>query len=146
VSVITAARKTLLKREGLPTGTALEDRVTWLLHKWKAPAPEHQYPVGRYRIDFAWPAKRLALEVDGPHHWRPDIAVRDVARDAYLRAHGWLVLRIDDTDDTLEDQLLRAVDVVRSVRDHKPDVDGPIGAAVKTVWDRQVLRSSGDGE
>ena len=30
--------------------------------------PERQYPVGRFRLDFAWPAARIACECDGFEH------------------------------------------------------------------------------
>lgn len=102
------ATRDLLQTHNLSIGTALENRITWRLHSWKA-LDRIQYRVGPYRLDYAWPKEKIALEVDGPHHWRPDVAARDVARDAYLRGENWLVFRIDDSTDNIEDQLLRVV-------------------------------------
>lgn len=56
--------------------------------------------VERYRLDFAWPELRIAIEYDGyeAHEGRRE---RDAARDADLRRRGWIVIRatIDDLHD-----------------------------------------------
>ena len=50
-----------------------------------------QMPIGPYIADFACPSIRLILELDGGAH---DLRVeRDEARDAWLSANGWTVLR-----------------------------------------------------
>lgn len=112
-STIVRAQRQLLVDRGLPTGTSLENRVTWLLHRWKA-LDQTQYRVGKYRLDYAWPSVRIALEADGPFHRSPDNAARDVVRDCYLRSLGWLVFRVDDAGGNLEEQLLRVVLCVRA--------------------------------
>ena len=71
-----------------------------------------QVPVGGYVVDFACPAARLVLELDGGQHLqqRDD----DMQRTRRLQALGWRVLRYwnDDvllrTDAVLED-VLRAL-------------------------------------
>lgn len=50
-----------------------------------------QYPVGRYFVDFANPAAKVAVECDGAA-WHTDKA-KDAARDADLAAMGWTVYR-----------------------------------------------------
>jgi very-short-patch-repair endonuclease len=105
----------ILLDKGLPTGTSLENQVTLRLHRWKV-LDRTQYRIGKYRLDFAWPRVKVAIEADGPHHWRPDVAMKDVVRDSYLRSQGWLVFRVDATTGTLDGQLLRAVEVVRSLQ------------------------------
>ncbi|OBG83795.1 hypothetical protein A5699_03400 [Mycobacterium sp. E802] len=112
-TAVTRATRALLTQHNLPTGTSLEDRVTWRLHRWGC-LGRTQHPVGPYRLDYAWPAVRIAVEVDGPHRWQPDIGIKDVARDAYLRSHGSLVLRIDDGTGSIEEQLCRVVVVIKS--------------------------------
>jgi hypothetical protein len=52
------------------------------------PAPVCQYEVGRRRLDFAWPNRRVALEC----------GAEDQAGDAELRALGWQVLHADEQD------------------------------------------------
>lgn len=46
-----------------------------------------------YQLDIALPDLRLAIEVDGPHHWLPGQAEADRIRDRSLRALDWLVER-----------------------------------------------------
>jgi very-short-patch-repair endonuclease len=91
--------QTLLEKHGLPLGSALENAVTWRLHR-AGVLDQFQYSVGPYRLDYAWPhrALKVALEVDGIYHRLPGAAERDAERDRYLRDRGWLVFRIDDGD------------------------------------------------
>jgi len=112
------ALRTVLENHNLPVGSSLENRVTWRLHRWHA-LDQCQYRVGPYRLDYAWPNKLIALEADGPYHLWPDAAIKDAARDRYLRSVGWLVFRIDDTGDevALEEQLCRVVRMVSSEDD-----------------------------
>lgn len=53
-------------------------------------------PDGRYRIDFAFPEIRLAIEVDGwAAHSTPEQKRRDQRRLHDLIRSGWTVLRYD---------------------------------------------------
>jgi very-short-patch-repair endonuclease len=56
--------------------------------KWK-----RQVPVTPYVVDFVCPAARIVLELDGPPHETPERRARDSARDAWLRAQGFTVMR-----------------------------------------------------
>ena len=114
-----AAMRGLLDRHNLPSGTALENRATWRLFR-AGVLDRQQYRVGPYRLDYAWPDLLIALEVDGPHHWQPNVATKDVARDAYLRGLGWVVFRVDDSSGTLEHQLARVCRIVHTLRDELP--------------------------
>lgn len=54
-----------------------------------------QYAPGRYnhyKVDFAHPEARVAVELDGPYHQATE--EEDVCRDAKLRELGWKVIRI----------------------------------------------------
>lgn len=54
-----------------------------------------EYNVSIYSIDFAWPHKKLAIEIDGEQHQRFDeYKERDKRKDALLESEGWKVLRI----------------------------------------------------
>jgi very-short-patch-repair endonuclease len=57
-----------------------------------------QHPIGPWVADFACPAIRLAIEVDGPSHDTPDQHAWDQMKDEYLRTSGWRVLRIKNAD------------------------------------------------
>ena len=50
-----------------------------------------QHPVGTHIVDFACPARKLAIELDGGQHQAR--AVADEARSAALAGHGYRVIR-----------------------------------------------------
>lgn len=53
-----------------------------------------QHQIGPFRVDFALPALRVVIEVDG-HAWHAsrEQRTRDARRDRYLTREGWTVLR-----------------------------------------------------
>lgn len=53
-----------------------------------------QVPCGKYRIDLALPTYKIAIECDGKaYHSTPEQKAHDRRKNAYLRKHGWKVLR-----------------------------------------------------
>jgi very-short-patch-repair endonuclease len=80
--------------DAAPTHSELERRMRRLCSQAHLPEPTCQYPIGPYRIDFAWPTHRLLVETDGySTHGHRQAFEADRARDAYLIAHGYTVLR-----------------------------------------------------
>lgn len=84
---------------GIPDGL-LEPRMARLLRTGGLPNGEFQHVVvdraDRFvaRVDFAWPARRLIVEVDGfGAHGTPKAMSADLARQNRLVALGWVVLR-----------------------------------------------------
>lgn len=75
--------------DGLPPSTPIEHT---LLAAFRARGlePQVQYGIDRFRVDFAFPEVRLAVEADG-RAWHD--ARRDSSRDNKLRGLGWEVLR-----------------------------------------------------
>jgi very-short-patch-repair endonuclease len=57
-----------------------------------------QAPVGRYIVDFVSFSSRIAIEVDGSQHGLPQGAQSDQVRDAFLRSHGFRILRFWNSD------------------------------------------------
>lgn len=58
------------------------------------PTPRCQHRIGRLTVDFAWPSRRVAVEVDGwTTHGTRAAFETDRARDAWLATKGWAVLR-----------------------------------------------------
>ncbi len=53
-----------------------------------------ELPVGKYFVDFAIEDKKLAIEIDGQQHKKPDRAESDKKKDVVLNESGWKVLRI----------------------------------------------------
>ncbi len=66
------------------------------------PAPETEYrfaPPRRWRFDYAWPANRLALEIEGGtwtggRHVRGRGYERDCEKYSEAALRGWRVLRV----------------------------------------------------
>jgi very-short-patch-repair endonuclease len=61
-----------------------------------------QMPIAGYIVDFACPAKRLIVELDGSQHASAEVAATDTVRDAKLEALGWTILRFWN-DDVIRD-------------------------------------------
>ena len=94
-----ALARNLVRPEQLPferpTDNDFEDRMRALVRQAGLPQPVVQHRVGRYRLDFAWPELRVAVETDGwATHGRRQAFEDDRARDAFLLAAGWRVLRV----------------------------------------------------
>ena len=82
--------------------SALERRVESLLRSAGLPPYRRELSVDGFRLDFAWPAERVAIEADG-RRWHSSAVdfERDRAKSNALTEHGWRVLRVTPRD--LED-------------------------------------------
>lgn len=87
----------------------LEVKLARLLRKSGLAPPVRQHPVGRFRLDFAWPALRVACECDGFEHHGSRLAwKRDRSRLAAIEAAGWRIVHVtwgdvtQQTDRTLD--------------------------------------------
>jgi very-short-patch-repair endonuclease len=85
--------------DGAPLESVLEAKVWRLLTSSALPRPVRQRwvttPGGRYRLDFAWPERKLALECDGwEHHGGTAAFGKDRERLSELVSIGWRVLLI----------------------------------------------------
>ena len=90
-----------------PGSAALESRLevklARLLRKSPLPTPERQVPVGRFRLDFGWPSRRIGCECDGFEHHGSRLAwKRDRSRLAEIEHAGWRVVHVTWTDVTRE--------------------------------------------
>lgn len=56
---------------------------------------ELQFPLGPYRLDFAFVRRRVAIESDGWVHTSSRVAAGDRRRDKQLEEWGWHTFRID---------------------------------------------------
>ncbi|WP_395310997.1 DUF559 domain-containing protein [Mycobacterium sp. AMU20-3851] len=82
----------------------MESEARLVMRDGGLPTPELQYEIidrsGRlWRVDFAWPDSRLAVEYDGfDWHSDPDSFTRDRQKRAALQEMGWTVLSIVSDD------------------------------------------------
>lgn len=100
-----------------PTDSDAETLFVQLVRRTGLPEPQRQFPVptaeGTFRVDFAWPARRLGVEIDGAGtHASREALRRDLRRQnrlmLSLTAGGWILLRFtwdDVTDERYEGQL-----------------------------------------
>jgi hypothetical protein len=85
----------LTRPDVAPTPGAFGRRFHALLRQAGLPHPAPELPIGRYVADFAWPDQRVIVETDGyGAHGHRGAFEHDRARDAYLLARGWVVMRV----------------------------------------------------
>ena len=81
-----------------------------------------QHPVGKYRLDFAIPDKRIAIELDGHEYHKTKFQrTHDAKRDRWLFGQGWNVLRFTGTEiykdlDRCIDEICELVGVERLIK------------------------------
>jgi very-short-patch-repair endonuclease len=106
----------LEERDGAPLESRLEAKVWLALRRSNIRVPVRQYwitaPGGRYRLDFAWPDCKVALECDGwAHHGTRAAFGKDRARLSDLVSLGWRVLVVTwDVATKSPERLVRWVD------------------------------------
>jgi len=94
---------------GMRRTSALEEMLALQIRTARLPAPEREFRAvasRRWRIDFAWPAQRIALEIEGGtwvqgRHSRPKGFEGDCEKYNEIALQGWRVLRV--TGDMVRD-------------------------------------------
>ncbi|MCZ2804080.1 hypothetical protein O2W18_03085 [Modestobacter sp. VKM Ac-2983] len=107
------ARRACALADGLAESPQ-ETRVRLLIGRSQLPAPVAQHRIvdaGRFiaRVDFGWPAQRLALEYDGLWHAEPGQFARDRERLNRLREAGWQVVFVTARDLDSPDRLIARI-------------------------------------
>lgn len=115
-AVVARYTKAAVVDKGWLPGTDLENQVALHLSSMRIERPVQQYRAGRYRLDFAWPQVRIALEADGWYHRSPEGAAKDRQRDSWLRSQNWVVFRVDDEhgETAIRQQVYRVCRLVRA--------------------------------
>ena len=75
------------------TKSELERRFRRLLIKHGIDLPLRNEPLGPFTIDCLWPDRRVAVELDGRQHDRPNQADSDDDRDLWLRRNRYIARR-----------------------------------------------------
>lgn len=84
-----------------------------------------QHSVGRYILDLYCPKLKLAVELDGSHHFEPENRANDRGRDRWLEAVGIAVIRYTNDDvvrnlDGVMEDLGQRVKRRAEIHDHLP--------------------------
>lgn len=112
-----------------------------------APVPEFRFhPTRRWRLDYAWPDRYAALEVEGGiwtqgRHTRPRGFLKDLEKYNAATALGWSIIRCTPqtvlAQDTISWLLMATLDVV--VTDHGGGDDKSWAKRHGGPW-RQICR------
>lgn len=104
----------------------LEARFALAIRAWgnglPAPTPEYQFhPVRKWRLDFAWPEHKLAVEIEGGiwdtgGHNRAIGFLQDIEKYNALTEAGWRLLRfaqphVEDQPFEMIEQIKRCLNV-----------------------------------
>jgi very-short-patch-repair endonuclease len=94
----TRLRRTLARYTTAVTESDAEDELLAVCAHERLDRPESQYVLGPYRWDFAWPGRRVVLDIDeyDGHNQRIPFA-DDRDKDIDATARGWRPLRVADT-------------------------------------------------
>lgn len=57
--------------------------------------PQHQFQIGTYSADIAFPRRKLAIEINGRNHKFKKRRKREEQRDRYMQSAGWRVVKIN---------------------------------------------------
>ncbi len=66
---------------------------------------EYEMPLGKYYIDFAIPDRKIAIEIDGLQHNKPERKKTDKIKDDLLIQSGWKVFRIKWPSDNIVESI-----------------------------------------
>ena len=115
------ARLACARADGLAESPQ-ETRLRLLLHAGPLPRPVAQHRIvvaGEFvaRVDFAWPAVRVALEYDGLWHAEAGQFAKDRQRLNRLREAGWVVVFVTASDLRRPADLLARVGRALSARE-----------------------------
>lgn len=57
-----------------------------------------EYHIGKWFLDFAWPDRKIGLEIDGAQHEWTERKQSDAEKDSYCQSLGWTILRLKWSD------------------------------------------------
>ena len=93
-------------------------------------------PFYKYFLDFAWPEKRLCIEIDGAQHQRFDkLILNDAEKDKLLKEDGWKELRlkwgyiVKYTQD--------AIKLITNFLNEQGDITVPLYKSNSEIWEEK---------
>ena len=77
-----------------------------------------QHSFGNYIMDFYCPAEKLAIELDGQHHYTPEGKKADQERDTFLAEYGIKVLRFENKE--VMQNMTEVLQKIKDTINHSP--------------------------
>ncbi len=109
----------------------LPERLVWAELRRLKMNFRRQVPIGPYVVDFARHDSRLIIELDGPVHDLPDVALRDMERSNWLEAQGFRLLRF--ANQTVMNALPDVIEQIHSAAVSPPSQPFPHQGG-RTLW------------
>jgi very-short-patch-repair endonuclease len=97
-----------------------------------------QVPIDHFIVDFACLSRRLIVEVDGGTHSTDEEVARDARRERYLKAQGFQVLRVWNSD--VRENISGVMDTIVGVLDTPTPDPTPQGGGGPQRRSRRVLQ------
>jgi very-short-patch-repair endonuclease len=97
-----------------------------------------QVPIDHFIVDFACLSRRLIVEVDGGTHSTDREVARDARRERYLKAQGFQVLRVWNSD--VRENISGVMDTIVGVLDTPTPDPSPQGGGGHVRRSRRELQ------
>ena len=95
-----------------------------------------EMPFYRYALDFAWPEKRLCIEIDGKQHLYDEKQIaRDIEKDRLLKEDGWKELRLKWGYVVAKKD--EAIQLITDFLNEKGDITIPLYKTKREIWEEQ---------
>jgi len=110
MTIIKNKNQLLVRRRELRREQTTDEKILWeeLRNRKQGFKFRRQYSIGGYILDFYCPEIKLAIELDGGHHFEKENVLYDIERTSYLEVLGCNVLRFKNAElnENLEKVLL----------------------------------------
>lgn len=98
----------------------------------------------RYALDFAWPEKRLCIEIDGKQHLYDEKQIaRDKEKDRLLKEDGWKELRLKWGYVVAKKE--EAIKVITDFLNETGDITIPVYKSQTEIWEEKRKENESNG-
>lgn len=96
---------------------------------------ETERPFYRFFLDFAWPEKRLCIEIDGELHRYEKQQNNDKEKDRLLKEDGWKELRLKWG--YINSNKIEAIKLIENFLNETGDITIPLYKTKREIWEEQ---------
>lgn len=103
-----------------------------------------EMPFYRYALDFAWPEKRLCIEIDGKQHLYDEKQIeRDIEKDRLLKEDGWKELRLKWGYVVAKKE--EAIKLITDFLNETGDITIPLFKSKNELWKESQIKNELNG-